>query len=31
MKTNSKDFADTIEEWALLIGVSLDRDPEQIM
>jgi hypothetical protein len=31
MKTNSKDFTDTIEEWALLIGVSLDRDPEQIM
>jgi hypothetical protein len=29
--SNSKDFVDRIEEWAHVIGVNLDRDPEQIM
>ena len=31
MQENSKDFVDIIEEWALLIGVNLDRDSEQVM
>jgi len=31
MSVNSKDFVDVIEEWALLIGVNLDRNPEQIV
>ena len=28
---DSKDFVDVIEQWALLIGVRLDSDPEQIV
>jgi len=31
MQENSKDFVDIIEKWALVIGVNLDRDPEQVM
>ena len=31
MTLNSKGFIDMIEELAQLIGVSLDRDPEQIV
>ena len=28
---SSRDFVDVIEEWAHMIGVNLDHDPEQIM
>lgn len=27
---NPRDFIDIIEEWAHVLGVNLDRDPEQL-